>query len=390
MTTNSYFAVLWVLLSLTLPVTAEVPSAPVVLSPIEGFQREFEQYVADIVAQRTPGLAISVVINGKPILMRGYGVRKTGADEQVDTDTTFRIASVSKTFASAAVATLVQKGKLHWDDRLETHLANISFKNHQYAEQLTLRHLLSHTTGLMPHAYTNLIEHNVDYNKIIKKLDQVDFICAPGSCYGYQNVVYSLLGDVVETVSNDSFEFFVKNTLFEPLRMKNSSYGLDAFVGNENRATPHVWNKKTKHWTAVDVRHNYYRIAPAAGVNASISDMTQWLLAQLGQSQDVLSSEVLSNMHSKQIKTTRKQAHYRPKDWKGLDGVYYGLGWRVFDLDSQKNFVHHGGWVQGARAEMIFNTQLQMGMVVLVNSETKYASEIVPKFLQLYSKHMLL
>ncbi|MGK0298152.1 MAG: beta-lactamase class C, partial [Gammaproteobacteria bacterium] len=72
-----------------------------------------------------------------------------------------------------------------------------------------------------------------------------------------------------------------------------------------------------------------------------------------------------------------------------LEGTYYGLGWRVFDYGGRQDYVHHGGYVQGTRAEVLFHTKLQMGMVFLTNSHTKYASEVVPMFLHLYSKHIL-
>ncbi len=91
-------------------------------------------------------------------------------------------------------------------------------------------------------------------------------------------------------------------------------------------------------------------------------------------------------MHSKHAKTTRSQSHYHGDDWQNIEGTYYGLGWRVFDYANQKNFVHHGGWVQGMRAEMIFNSELQLGMVFLTNSETRLAGDVVPMFLQLSSK----
>jgi beta-lactamase class C len=94
-------------------------------------------------------------------------------------------------------------------------------------------------------------------------------------------------------------------------------------------------------------------------------------------------------MHSKNAKTTRGQSHYHGDDWRDIEGTYYGLGWRVFDYADQENFVHHGGWVQGMRAEVILNSELQVGMVFLTNSETPLAGDVVPTFLQLLSKFLL-
>jgi beta-lactamase class C len=118
--------------------------------------------------------------------------------------------------------------------------------------------------------------------------------------------------------------------------------------------------------------------------------MNHWLLAQLGHYPDVIDSNILSAMHEKNVKTSRGQAHQGGDYWLNkLEGTYYGLGWRVFDYGGRQNYIHHGGWVQGTRAEIVFHPDLQMGMVFLTNSETSLAREVVPMFLQLYSKHIL-
>jgi len=157
---------------------------------------------------------------------------------------------------------------------------------------------------------------------------------------------------------------------------------LQAFNSSNNHTTPHVWRKMR--WQPVEVNRNYYNVAPAAGVNASISDMVQWLLAQLGQKPDVLPVTILNEMQTRTIRTTPSQAHYRNN--KELGEVSYGLGWRIFNYGDQKNYVHHGGWVSGMVSEIVFNRDLQMGMVFLTNAEIKDAGELIFKFLEIYQK----
>lgn len=370
--------------------TDELLTGPTLIDPALEFQQDLDEFIGTVVVEDTPGLAITVVVNGDTIFTRGYGISEVGSADEINAETVFRLASVSKTIASAAVGSLVQHQKLQWDSKLTDYIGNINFNNSQYAQKLTIQNLLSHRTGLVPHAYTNLVEDNVSYRNILNRLDQVPFVCAPGTCYGYQNVVFSLVGDIVEAASNEPFDAFVTHNIFGPLNMKNASYGMEKFMSTRNRATPHVRKQKGGPWRPVAVNENFYRVAPAAGANASISDMNNWLLAQLGRYQDVLSSETLDAMHEKHVKTSRGQAHYLTENWQDkLEGTYYGLGWRVFDYGGRQNFVHHGGWVQGTRAEIVFHSGLQMGMVFLTNSETKLASEVVPMFLQLYSEHLL-
>lgn len=369
----------------TLALSADSLLGEVEITRTEVFRQVFESYLEESLLPYTPGLAVAVVIDGEPVLIKGYGVREAGSPAKVDVDTVFRLASVSKTFASAAAGVLVRNGRLQWDTRIAPYVRDVEFKNPDYAGQLTLRHILSHSTGLTPHAYTNLVDANLAYRQILQKLGNVDFVCAPGNCYGYQNVVYSLVGDVVESVTEETYETFVARYLFTPLKMHNASFGLKALTTNHNHATPHILRKEE--WTPVAVKGNYYRLAPAAGVNASIADMTQWIIAQLGHRQDVLPNSILNEMHARQIRTAKSRKQYGQSDY--LQGVYYGLGWRVFDFVDYPNFVHHGGWVQGIRTEMVFNRELNIGMVMLANSETRKANEVVRRFLEIYRETVM-
>jgi beta-lactamase class C len=343
--------------------------------------KEFEQFFINTLMSDVPGAALVVLEEGNVILKHAYGVRKLGEKERVTTDTVFRLASVSKTFASAATAKVVSEYEISWDTPITSQLDFLRFKNPTYGQRITLKNILSQSTGLVPHAYTNLIEDNVSYDRILGRLNKVDFVCSPGECYSYQNVVYSLVGDLVELKTSKSYEDYVSEALFKPLDMNNASFGLNAFINSENHATPHI--KQKKRWTPVKrVSRNYYSISPAAGINASINDLTKWLQAQMGQRTDVLAHDMLDQLHSRITKTSKYQAHYGRRD--NLGDAYYGLGWRVFDYAQQEGFVHHGGWVQGMRAEMVFNRELQIGMAFLTNAEANDLGDVLFKFLEIY------
>ena len=344
--------------------------------------QEFENYLSENVLPNVPGAALVVVADGKVQLVMPYGIRREGAGEPVTPDTVFRLASVSKTFASAATGLLVRDNQLQWDMPIESRLKNLRFKEPDYGRQITMRNLLSQTTGLVPQAYTNLLEDNVPYKVIVGRLREVDFICPPGTCYSYQNVAFSLAGDVIQSVTGEPYERYVRESLFQPLGMRTASFGWQAFKSADNHATPHIWRRQQ--WQPVEVKKNYYNVAPAAGINASINDMQQWLLAQLGQRPDVLPVDTLDKLQARIISTTPYQAHYRNS--KELGDVSYGLGWRIFDYGNNRNFVHHGGWVQGMLSEMVFNRELKLGMVFLTNSEIQNAGDIVFKFLDIYQK----
>jgi beta-lactamase class C len=242
---------------------------------------------------------------------------------------------------------------------------------------------MSQSSGLMPHAYTDLVEDNMPYDRILKRLNKVDFVCPPGKCYGYQNVVFSLIGDVVKANTGMDYQSFVEDKLFIPLHMTRASFGYESFLKDSNHAEPHVWNGNR--WKPARTTHHYYRIPPAAGINASIDDMRAWLMAQLGHKPEVLSKQMLNQMQTGVIKTTRQQAHYR---WRrGIKNVHYGLGWRTFDYAGQTGFVQHGGYIEGMRSEMVFNRRLQTGLVFLTNSEPRELGDLIFDFLDLYQEN---
>src|SRR5690606_7406872 len=136
--------------------------------------------------------------------------RKLGEEAAVDSKTLFRIASVSKTFAGAVAAMLVHEQKQSWDTPIITILPQYTIGTGDSTRQMTLRNVLSHTTGLMPHAYSNMLDSGVAYEKIQEKFREIPTVCPPGRCYGYQNVVFSLVSDVVEVSEHESYGEFVQ------------------------------------------------------------------------------------------------------------------------------------------------------------------------------------
>ena len=358
------------------------PLTAISSEPPGDFAAQFEQaHLLPLVA-KMPGAAVVIVERGEVVLEKVYGHTEVGGKAPITHRTLFRLASLSKTFASAAASILVQDTPLTWQSPLQPTLAHLSFKDARYGKDINLLHLMSHSTGLMPHAYTNLIEEDLPYRRIIARLNRVDFICAPGNCYSYQNVAFSLVGDLVEATTGMDYPAFVEARIFRPLGMQRASFGLDAYTGDKDHAKPHVWTGKQ--WIATRPSRDYYKVAPAAGVNASISDMRVWLLAQMGLNPDVLQKDMLAAMHEGVIRTSRRQAHY-PRQRK-LGKVYYGLGWRVFDYGGEPGFVQHGGYVQGMCSQMVFNRHTRTGMVFLTNSEPPGMNELVFDFLEMRGK----
>ncbi len=346
----------------------------------ENFVNEFQAYVEAKIVPRVPGAALAIITDGKIKVLQAYGVKKIGENDLIDTHTAFRLASVSKTIAGTAAGVLVRDGYVFWDTTISTVLPNVEFSNPRYGNQITLRNILSQSSGLPAHSGDNLIENGSSFEEVVQKLKTINFVCPPGKCYAYQNVMLSLLSDIVTAKTGKTYEQFVKEKIFAPLGMRSASIGMEGLFATNNYAIPHEVNSRGK-WYTKEIAQNYYRLNPAAGANASIDDMSRWVLAQLGRNPDVLSLDLLETIHAKVTKTTPSQSHYGAKN--GVTDTHYGMGWRTFDYRGDSNFVHHGGYVFGSRSEMVFNKELQIGMVMLSNCN-RLPGDIIFKFLDAY------
>jgi beta-lactamase class C len=322
-----------------------------------------------------PGVAMGIVTADEVLDVQTWGVRSRDGEAPVDAQTVFRIASVSKTFAGAVAALLVHDRKQQWDTPLITVLPQYHIGTEPASKDMTLRHVLSHTTGLMPHAYSNMLDAGVAYDKIQEKFQEIPTVCPPGRCYGYQNVVFSLVSDVVEASEHQTYEEFVQARILTPLGMKNASLGLEGYAGRDNVSAPHQFGGE--HWRVATTNAAYYTVGPAAGVNASVEDMMLWAQANLGAFPAVLPPEVLKEQHAPVVETPSGNYFNR---WPRLEKAWYGLGWRVFDYAGRR-VIHHGGGVRGFRSEVVLVPELDIAMVVLFNAETPVANDVVPMFL---------
>jgi beta-lactamase class C len=340
----------------------------------DSLAREFEQvFRAGAAEHDYPAAALTIVSRDKVLSTVTIGHLDATRKQAINERTVFRIASVSKTFAAGAVGLLTNDGALAWDDPVARFEPAFSLQGDPNA--VRLRHLLEHSSGLTPHAYDNLIEDGVPRDRVMQQLTQLEPLCAPGRCYGYQNVLFSLLEPAVALAAAQPYEELVRRRIFEPLEMRDASLGLEAFTRNPNHARPHV--RARGRWRPVNVAPNYYSLPAAAGVNASIDDMARWIQAQLGAHPEVLSPDLVAFLTTPRQRTTRQ---LRRRYWRDiLSDAHYGMGWRVYSLDGL-TVVYHGGWVEGFRADVAFAPELDLGIAILLNAEANSLSELSAGF----------
>jgi len=383
------------LLAMALPSTAQTPTLPHASLPpptqplpyrtyanadvrplAPGFDvARFEALAEQLVqGERIPGMAMAIVQDGRILSARGYGITDVVHPQPVDSHTVFRLASLSKAFAGTMTGLLVNDGSLRWDSKVADYVPGFHLSDAGYTRQVTVADLLSHRVGLKVHnAFDRDIEGNAEYYQVAQRLGSAPLSCAPGQCYAYQNVAFSLVGDVVFAASGSFYEQAVKRRLFAPLGMNDASLGLAGIESSPRWARPHVRNRNG--WVSISPKPTYYRLPPAAGVNASISDMAQWLLAHTGHRPDVLPAPLLATLHAPVVSTPGEMR----SGWRRerVHSASYALGWRVFDYAGEE-VVFHAGAVQGYRGLTALLPGRDLGVVILWNSESSLPSGLLP------------
>jgi len=347
------------------------------------FVKDVDRYMRQVVERTgTPGAAIAVVKGDQVLFTRGYGVKVFNTFDSVNANTVFRLGSVSKSVSATLAGSLVDQGFIDWDDPVIRHLPGFKLKNPQQSSHITIRHVLSHTTGLPYHSYTNLIEEGLPLKEIIKKLADINLISREGKRYSYQNVAYSVLGEVIEGASGDNFNHWMQKGLFEPLKMKNSSVDYESIVDHPNVAKPH--RRGGRQWYVTKITRKYYNAVPAGGVNSSANDMAQWMLALLGNYPEVVSQSALDSIFKPYVKTSIRRSYLRK--WRDLKEEYYGMGWRILPYPGD-TVQYHGGYVNFYRSEVGINRKEKIGFCVLANAPTQLTSKCIPDLLHIYDQY---
>ena len=344
-----------------------VPVTP--LSAVQdSFPSSLDAYVAGAIrTMDLPGAAIAVVKDGRVIAAKGYGVRELGKPDPIDAQTIFDIASVTKGFTSAVIASLVDEGKLGWDVPVRTYLPALEFPDPYVTAHATLRDLLSHRTGL---ASNNSPPFSAFLSRA-RLLETVRRFEMAGSFrhgYNYSNVGFTIAGEAAAVVAGTTWEQLVTDRLLKPLGMTRSTADFANAASLGNLAVGHGMYSGVQRPVP---RGNISRTttAPAGAVQSSAADLARWMLFQLGdgtwEGRRVLSQDALVEMHAPHnlapttagFRTARQVRHF----------AGYGMGWQVFDFRGQLMLWHSGNG-SGQLAYLAMLPDQRLGVAVLVNS----------------------
>lgn len=304
-------------------------------------EQRVDELFRDYQGNDVPGASVMVILDGRPILTRGYGMADLDADEPVRPETNFRLASLTKQFTAACIMMLVEQGELSLDDMLTELFDGFP----EYGSRITLKHLLQHNSGLID--YESLIPDDFDGQvadrdalQMMYEVDSTYF--EPGSEYRYSNTAYAVMAMLVEDRSGMPFAKFLESRIFAPLGMDNTVAYQKGISTVRNRAYGYAVEDGTIRFSDQSTTS---AVLGDGGIYTSVLDYYKW--DQALYTERLLSRESLAKM------------------WTGNFGDY-GFGWRVNTKDGHRR-LHHDGSTSGFRNYVIRYPDERMTVLVLTN-----------------------
>ena len=324
---------------------------------------------------QVPGAAIGIVQQGKIVLAQGYGVKTLGQAEQVDANTIFKIASNTKAFTTAALAILVDEGKLNWEGKVQSYLPDFKMHDPWVSEHFNVIDLLTHRSGLglgagdlmlwpEPSSFSRQeVLHNLRYLKPTGEF-RAD--------YAYDNLLYIVAGELIPAVTGQSWESFIEQRIMQPLGMQHCFAGNVSQQLSHHVATPHgivagklqtIIRKTDKQKPSVS--------AAAGGIQCSLNDMLSWVKVQLAEGK-MASGQRLFSLPQHKIMWQPQTIMPLSASSKRRDNSHfsaYGLGWRINDMDGYLQ-IHHTGSLAGMYSFVSLFPELDLAFVVLTNQQS--------------------
>lgn len=356
-------------------------------APLQGFDDYVNRALSD---WEVPGVAIAIVKDDQIVLAKGYGVRKLGDPAPVTERTLFAIGSSSKAFTAAALALLVDEGKIKWDDPVVKHLPGFQLYDPYVTRELTVRDLLCHRTGL---ERGDALWYGTSYDRgeVLRRIRYLKPSWSFRSTYGYQNIMFLTAGQIIPAVTGLSWDDFIKQRIFTPLGMSSTVTSTLPLRNADNVATPHA--KLDGKVVPIPWR-NLDNMAPAGSINSSAIEMAQWVRLHLKEGkhtdQQLISSRAMHEMHTAQtvMRLEKWLESPSPVNHTMVPGTHlmaYGLGWFLQDYRGRK-VSHHGGSIDGMRAMVGMIPEERLGVVILTNLHN--SSLMVPLMFKVFDSYL--
>ncbi len=343
--------------------------------------KKLDEYLSQAMTDwNVPGMEVLIMKDGEVLLEKGYGVRNTENQEPVSENTLMAIASNSKAFTSAALAMLVDEGKISWDDKVIDYLPFFRLYDEYVTQQMTVRDLLCHRSGLGTFS-GDLLWYGTKYSRreVVEKARFLEPESGFREDFGYQNIMFIAAGLVVEKVEGISWDEFVQTRILDPLGMSNTISSTLDLKSGMNYSAPHndVKGKQVPiEWV------NWDNMAPAGSLISSVSELKYWLQAHLNsgvfKNDTLWSAERTREMWT--LETAENISSWSEQNFPSKTFEGYGLGWQLYNYQGHK-VVGHGGGYDGFISNVAMVPDENIAVVVLTNTNTWLPQPLTYKIL---------
>lgn len=332
---------------------------------------------------QVPGFAVAIVKDDQVVFAKGYGVRELGRTETVDEHTLFAIASNSKAFTAAALAKLVDEGKITWTDRVVDHLPYFKLYSPFVTREMRIRDLLSHRSGLGTFS-GDIVWYGTDYSReeVLRRISNLEPAGEFRADYGYSNVMFLAAGQIIPAVTGVSWDEYVEVNFFDPLGMERTVTTIDSLPGRVNVATPHGdrdGQVRTFPWYSWD------NVGPAASIISSVTEMAKWIRLQLNRGTwdgtTYFSADQSRTMWTPHISFAVSESY--AERYPGVHFRGYGLAWGLMDYRGRM-LASHGGAADGMYSRVVLVPEEDLGMVILTNAMTSLQTALSYRILDAY------
>lgn len=317
------------------------------------------------------GFAIAVVKDGKIIHKKGYGLKSIATKLPVDEHTNFQIASNSKAFTTAALAILIDEGKLSWKDKVKTYLPEFKMYDDYVTENFLVEDLLCHRSGLGLGAGDLMdFPDSTDFtiNDKLKVFQYFKPVSSFRTQYDYDNQLYIIAGELIARVSGMTWEKFIQTRILDPLQMSNSSPSLKDLKDKSSLATPHTNEAGTVRVISI---YNDMINGAAGGIISNIDDLSKWVSMQInkGQYGSSLEKRLFTEARQKEMWTIHTVTDVDPNPRYNQHFGGYGLGWELADIKGNLR-ASHAGLLPGMHSRITIIPDLKLGIIILTNTPT--------------------
>ncbi|MFT5216035.1 MAG: CubicO group peptidase (beta-lactamase class C family) [Glaciecola sp.] len=326
-------------------------------------------------ATHAPGFAVAVVEGDKIIYAKGFGYRDYENKVPVDANTLFAIGSSTKAFTSAVLGQLRAEEKLSFDDSPRKHLPELEFYNDDMNNNIIIKDLMRHSTGLPRHDYSWYLFPSHDRDSLIQRIKYQEPFTGIRQQWYYNNFMFLAQGQIAKKITGESWEDNIRERFLKPLGMSRTNVTITEMKSASNAAFGYELKKGD-----VISKMDYYDIAamsPAGSINSSVNDMSKWLITWINKGKfndtEIIPEAYVSEAMSSQMVIN---SGLPDEELPDMHISTYGYGWMIQSYRGHYR-VEHGGNIDGFSASVAFFPTDKLGIVVLTNQNGSAATGLV-------------